>query len=228
MIYKTRYLRHCQTVSKAETRVILCVVNLHFADRQFDLCRSTQIGIFRVDQHFDVADQRSPAHTLCPILWKINAPGEDPGSALKHLPSDFSPLFVRTNLVVRPPKSEIQEVLPAQCRIVRELNAARSANNSAECKWVPSQICHRKCFGLKDCAGSSKFKRKTSQWWNDDNENKTNVQLCWAQVNKGKSEKKRWKMEKEKEGGKYLVKENIFFFVEEKKNREGIEENVWR
>ena len=35
-------------------------------------------------------------------------------------------------------------------------------------------------------------------------------------------------MEKEKEGGKYLVKENVFFFVEEKKNREGIEENVWR
>ena len=34
-------------------------------------------------------------------------------------------------------------------------------------------------------------------------------------------------MKKEKEGGKYLVKENIFF-VEEKKNREGIEENVWR
>ena len=95
-------------------------------------------------------------------------------------------------------------MLPAQCRIVRELNAARSANNSAECKWVPSQICHRKCFGLKDCAVSSKFKRKTSQWWNDDDENKTNVQLCWAQVNKGKSEKKRWKMEKEKEGGKWL------------------------
>ena len=34
--------------------------------------------------------------------------------------------------------------------------------------------------------------------------------------------------EKEKEGGKYLVKENMFFFVEEKKNREGIEETVWR
>ena len=104
MIYKTTYVRHCQTVSKAETRVILCVVNLHFADRQFDLCRSTQIGIFRVDQHFDVADQRSPAHTLCPILWKINAPGEDPGSALKHSPSDFSPLFIKIYLVVRPPK----------------------------------------------------------------------------------------------------------------------------
>ena len=104
MIYKTSYLRHCQTVSKAETRVILCVVNSHFADRQFDLCRSTQIGIFRVDQHFDVADQRSPAHTLCPILWKINAPGEDPGSALKHSPSDFSPLFIKIYLVVRPPK----------------------------------------------------------------------------------------------------------------------------
>ena len=34
-------------------------------------------------------------------------------------------------------------------------------------------------------------------------------------------------MEKLKEGGKYLVKENVFF-VEEKKNREGIEENVLR
>ena len=34
-------------------------------------------------------------------------------------------------------------------------------------------------------------------------------------------------MEKLKEGGKYLVKENVFF-VEEKKNREGVEENVWR